>query len=66
MQNFLVTVQADLAGKWTLPAKEYRIQKASGEGVAARRAWTLYKKEPFTSRKRLDNAVIKLKRLGTL
>lgn len=64
MKNFLVTVQADKAGAFPLLQKEYRIQNASGEGVAARRAWTLYKKEPTNKRKRMDNVVIRIKSLG--
>ena len=64
MKNFLVTVQADKANAYSLPPKTFTIQKASGEGVAARRAWQLYKKDH--KRKRLDNVVIKIKSLGAV
>lgn len=64
MKNFLVTVQADRQNSYPLMPKTYTIQKASGEGVAARRAWQLYKKEPTNKRKRMDNVSIKIKSLG--
>lgn len=63
--QFIITVHADLSGRYTLTPHTFRLI-ATNPLVAARRAWTMYKKLPQCTRKRLDNICIKIVRAGTV
>lgn len=64
MAQYIVTVQAQRAGKYWLPSDTFRVS-CSNVGVAARKAWIIYKRQPSLFRKRLDNVSFKVTRVNT-
>jgi len=63
--QWLVTIVAQLGGKYDLPPVEYRI-RATTPAVAARKAYSMYKRQPTLARKRLDNFRFRVLRAGSL
>ena len=65
MQQFIVRVTAQLAGRYDLPMQEYRV-KASSPAGAAGKAWRMFKRQPQLKRKRLDNIRFQCLRAGAV
>lgn len=63
--QWLVTVVVQLGGKYDLPPMTYRII-ASNPAVAARKAYTIYKRQPALARKRLDHFRFRIVRAGAV
>lgn len=59
--QYLVTIQASLKGKYPLRAVDYRII-CSSQGIAARKAWTMYKRDVAPKRRPLDDVFIRIKK----